>query len=360
VDDIKLMQRAFDLAEKGRGRVSPNPLVGAVIAKGGKIIGEGYHQYFGGPHAEINAIKSSSQTLDGATLYVTLEPCANEGKTPPCVNAVIDAHFKRVVIATADPNPQTNGRSISRMLDAGIEVDVGMLEENARKQNEIFFKYITTGIPFVILKAAQTLDSMIADTTGHPKWITGEESRKFVHTLRSQVDAILIGARTARMDNPRLTVRHIEGEDPYRIILQDRTDLPADLHLFKDNDDNKTIIAAPDNEDEVKNHRQNAIFWSVDSDEDGTLNLSSLLFKAGNQQISSILVEGGSLVFTSFLKHKLVDKIFIGISPRILGAGTPAFRDLDIDNLEHAINLTGIEYLRKGEDIWISGYPLWR
>jgi diaminohydroxyphosphoribosylaminopyrimidine deaminase/5-amino-6-(5-phosphoribosylamino)uracil reductase len=360
VDDIKLMQRAFDLAKKGRGRVSPNPLVGAVILKDGKVIGEGYHQFFGGPHAEINAIKTASESCEDATLYVTLEPCANEGKTPPCVTSVISAKFKRVVIATADPNPQTNGRSISRMLDAGIEVDVGILEENARKQNEIFFKYITTGMPFVILKAAQTLDSMIADTTGHPKWITSEESRKFVHAMRSQVDAILIGARTAQIDNPRLTVRHIEGQDPYRIILQDRTDLPPDLHLFKDNDDNRTIIAAPENEDDIQNHTQNAIFWSVDSYEDGTLNLTSLLIKAGNQQISSILVEGGSLVFTSFLKRKLVDKIFIAVSPKILGAGTPAFRDLGIDTLEHAIQLTDIEYLRKGEDIWISGYPLWR
>lgn len=354
------MQRAFDLAEKGRGRVSPNPLVGSVIFKDGRIIGEGYHQFYGGPHAEINAIKSASESCEGATLYVTLEPCAHEGKTPPCVNAVIEHHFKRVVVATADPNPQTNGRSISRMLDAGIEVDVGVLEQKARKQNEVFFKFITTGMPFIILKAAQTLDSMIADTTGHPKWITSEQSRKFVHTMRSQVDAILIGAKTAVVDNPRLTVRHIEGEDPYRIILQDRSDLPADLHLFKDNDDNKTIVAAPENRGETRDHKQNAIFWSVDAYEDGTLNLTSLLIKAANQQISSILVEGGSLVFTSFLKRKLVDKMYIAIAPKILGAGVHAFRELGIDNLDHAINLTNIEYQRKGEDIWVVGYPLWR
>ncbi len=360
MDDNSLMQRALDLAEKGRGKVSPNPMVGAVIIKDGDIIGEGYHEFYGGPHAEINALRQANSSCKGATLYLTLEPCAHHGKTPPCVNSIMEAGFKRVVVATIDPNPKTNGRSISMMMDAGIEVDVGILEQKARRQNEVFFKYITTQMPFVILKAAQTLDSKIADTTGHPKWITSEESRKFVHKLRSYVDAIAIGAKTAVMDNPRLTVRHIEGEDPYRIVLQDRRELPTDLHLFKDNEDNKTIIAAPPNEIDIQNHKQNAIMWSVDAYEDGTLNLSSLLIKAGNQNISSILVEGGSLLFTSFLKRKLVDKIYISIAPKIVGAGTPAFHELGIDTLEHAIFLTEVKYSKKGEDVWVCGYPIWR
>lgn len=359
MDDITLMQRALGLAEKGRGKVSPNPVVGAVIVKDGQIMGEGYHEFYGGPHAEINAMRSANSSCKGATLYLTLEPCSHHGKTPPCVNSIMEAGFKRVVVSTVDPNPKTNGRSISMMMDAGITVDVGLLEEQARKQNEIFFKYITTSMPFVIMKAAQTLDSRIADTTGRPKWITSEESRSFVHTLRSHVDAIAIGARTAVIDNPRLTVRHVEGKDPYRIVLQDRTELPTDLHLFKDNDDNKTIIAAPPNDRDIQNHRQNAIMWSVDAYEDDTLNLTSLLIKAANQSISSILVEGGSLLFTSFLKRKLVDKIYIGIAPKIIGAGIPAFQNLGIDILEHSIYLSEVEYLKKGEDIWVCGYPIW-
>ncbi|NIP43471.1 MAG: bifunctional diaminohydroxyphosphoribosylaminopyrimidine deaminase/5-amino-6-(5-phosphoribosylamino)uracil reductase RibD [candidate division Zixibacteria bacterium] len=354
------MQRALEIAEKGRGKVSPNPLVGAVIVKDGEIMGEGYHEVYGGPHAEINAMRGANSSCKGATLYLTLEPCSHHGKTPPCVNSVMEAGFKRVVIAAVDPNPKTNGKSITMMMDAGIEVDVGLLEEKARRQNEIFFKYIATSMPFVILKAAQTLDSKIADTTGHPKWITSDESRAFVHSLRSYVDAVAIGARTAVIDNPRLSVRHVEGRDPYRIILQDRTELPGDLHLFKDNEDNKTIIAAPPNEMDIQNHKQNAIMWSVDAYEDGTLNLTSLLIKAANQSISSILVEGGSLLFTSFLKRKLVDKIYIGIAPKIVGAGTPTFQELGIDTLEHSIYLSEVEYFRKGEDIWVCGYPIWR
>ncbi len=354
------MRRALALAEKGRGYVSPNPMVGAVIVKDGHIVGEGYHQRYGEAHAEINAIRDAHDNTRDATLYITLEPCAHHGQTPPCVDAVINAGFRRVVVATADPNPKTNGRSISRMMDCGIQVDLGVMEEEARRQNEVFFKYITTEMPFVILKAAQTLDGRISDGSGQLKWITGEESLRFVHELRAGADAIVIGARTAIMDNPQLTVRHIEGPDPFRIVLQDNSDLPEHLFIFDKNDDNRTIIATPENEREYRAHAQNAIIWSIDAYENGMLNLAKLLMRAGKERITSILVEGGSMVFSSFLKHKFVDKIYFAIAPKILGTGIPTCVDLGISEVEHSIRLDHVDYFRKGEDIWVSGYPIWR
>ncbi len=360
MNDTELMKKALDLAAKGRGHVAPNPLVGAVIVKDGKIVGEGYHQKYGEAHAEINAINQAGENCTGATLYVTLEPCAHHGQTPPCVEAVIKAGFKRVIIATADPNPETDGRGISKLMDAGIEVDVGLLEDNPRKHNEVFFKYTTPGRPGVIIKAAQTIDSKIADERGHSHWITGEESRRFVHRLRSHVDAIMIGGRTAVVDNPQLNVRHIEGEDPYRIILHGGDILLEDLGIFAKNDDGKTIIAAPPDIAKKHPHYKNATVWEIDAYEDGHLNLAKLLMKAGREKISSILVEGGGHLFSSLLKRKFVDKVFVAIAPKILGAGVNAFEDMAIDTLEHSVELDDLEVKRFGKDIWLCGYPIWR
>jgi diaminohydroxyphosphoribosylaminopyrimidine deaminase / 5-amino-6-(5-phosphoribosylamino)uracil reductase len=359
VDETKLMQMALDLAEKGRGYVSPNPLVGAVIKKDGRIVGEGYHQQYGEPHAEINAIKDAGDNCKDATLYVTLEPCSHEGKTPPCVDAIIEAGFEHVIIATVDPNPLTNGKSISKMMNAGIKVDVGIMEEQARRQNEAFFKYITTNMPFVTVKIAQTLDSLIADERGHSNWITCEESRTFVHKLRAGSDAILIGGHTAAIDNPQLNVRHIVGRDPYRIVLHSKNESYENLRLVNKNEDGKTIIACSP-EDAAKYSGNNIKIWEIDTYNDGRLNLSKLLIRAGKEKISSILVEGGGQLFTSFLKRKLVDKIYFAIAPKILGNGVPSISNLGIDTLEHSIEITDARYKHEGDDVWIFGYPIWR
>jgi len=361
LDDTRLMRKAIELAKKGRGRVSPNPLVGAIIVKDGRIIGRGYHQAYGGPHAEINAISNTEEAnCLGATLYVTLEPCNHEGKTPPCVDAVIKAGFRKVVVGTIDPNPLTNGRSVSKMLDAGIKVDVGVEEEESRRMNESFFKYITTGMPFVIMKTAQTLDSRIADTHRHASWITSDDSRAFVHEMRSHFDGVLIGTGTAMKDNPRLTVRHVEGQDPYRIILHGKSVLPRELHLFDKNSDERTIVAVPPDEAHHYKDYPHTTIWEIDRYEDGNINLSQLLIRAGKEKICSILLEGGNKLFTSFLRRKLIDKIYIAIAPKILGAGVPAFNNLEIETLDHAIELIGLEYSQKGNDIWVRGYPFWR
>lgn len=360
LNDLRYMQRALDLAVKGRGHVSPNPLVGAVIVRDNHVIGEGWHQHYGGPHAEINAIDSAGGPAEckGADLFLTLEPCSHYGKTPPCVEAVIEAGFRRVVVASVDPNPEVNGRSISMMMNAGIKVDVGLYEDKSRRMNEIFFKYITTRMPFVLLKAAITVDCKIADANGHSNWITGEQSRAYVHKLRSHYDAVVIGGETARIDNPHLTVRHIEGRDPYRIVLHDAKYLDKNLCLFRKNDDNRTIIAVPPQKaDFYKDH--NAIIWEIEPYEDGGISLPRLLMKAGREKISSILLEGGSRLFSAFMKRKFVDKIMIGISPKILGTGLLAFNDLGIDSLSHAIEIRDPSYKRRGDDIWVTGYPIW-
>ena len=361
MDELGLMKKALELAEKGNGSVSPNPMVGAVIVKDGQIIGEGYHRKYGEAHAEINAInQAGAENCKNAVLFVTLEPCAHEGKTPPCVEAVIKAGFHRVIIGMTDPNPLTDGRSISKMMEAGIKVDVGVMEAEVHRQNEAFIKYITSGMPFVTIKIAQTVDARIADINNQSHWITGEKSRQFVHKLRHQADAILIGGRTALLDNPSLTVRHVEGTDPYRIILSTRETLPENLKIFAKNDDQRTIVASTSELIAEYNKIDNLKIWQIDKYESGRLNLGQVLIKAAKEKIANILVEGGSRLFSEMLKRKFVDKVYISIAPRILGEGVPAFEKLGIDSIEHSIELTNIDYSQKGDDVWMMGYPVWK
>ena len=240
--DESYIQLTIEIAKKGEGNVSPNPLVGCVIIKDNRIIGAGYHQKFGEDHAEINAINSSAESLEGSTLYVNLEPCSHFGKTPPCVDRIIKEKIKRVVIGTLDINPLVSGNGVKALKKAGIEVKVGILEKECIELNKFFFKFITNMLPYVTLKAAQTLDGMIADKNNYSEWISSSESRKYVHWLRARYDAVLIGSETARIDNPKLTVRMVEGRNPYRVVLDSSLKLKSDLNLFKSNSDNKTIV----------------------------------------------------------------------------------------------------------------------
>ena len=240
--DESYIQLTIEIAKKGEGSVSPNPLVGCVIIKDNRIIGAGYHQKFGEDHAEINAINSSAESLEGSTLYVNLEPCSHFGKTPPCVDRIIKEKVKRVVIGTLDINPLVSGNGVKALKKAGIEVKVGVLEKECIELNKFFFKFITNKLPYVTLKAAQTLDGMIADKNNYSEWISSSESRKYVHWLRARYDAVLIGSETARIDNPKLTVRMVEGRNPYRVVLDSSLKLKSDLNLFKINSDNKTIV----------------------------------------------------------------------------------------------------------------------
>jgi diaminohydroxyphosphoribosylaminopyrimidine deaminase/5-amino-6-(5-phosphoribosylamino)uracil reductase len=353
------MKLTINLAKKGMGKTSPNPLVGAVVVKNDQIIGKGYHKRFGEPHAEVNALKACTDKAKDATLYVNLEPCCHYGKTPPCTDTIKKNGIKKVVCATLDPNPQVNGKGIKTLREGGIEVDLGILEEEAKKLNEIYLKFITTGLPFVILKVAQTLDGKIATKLGDSNWITQEDSRRFVHSLRSRVDAVLVGADTVRRDDPELTIHNAKGENPIRIILDSPGKISNDAKVIKENKNGKTIIATTNQKIKEK-FKEKAEIWKIKKGEDGKVDLAQLLKKAGENQIASLLVEGGSKVFTSFLKEKLVDKIYYFLSPRILGKGLDSFGDLGIKKILDSITLRDCEIKRFKNDFLITGYPVWR
>jgi diaminohydroxyphosphoribosylaminopyrimidine deaminase/5-amino-6-(5-phosphoribosylamino)uracil reductase len=353
------MKLAINLAKKGLGKTSPNPLVGAVVVKNDRIIGKGYHKKYGEPHAEVNALKACKDKAKNATLYVNLEPCCHYGKkTPPCTDTIKKSGIKKLVCATLDPNPQVNGRGIRTLREGGIEVDLGILEEEAKKLNEVYLKFITTGLPFVILKIAQTLDGKIATKLGDSKWITQEDSRRFVHSLRSWVDAVLVGANTVRKDDPELTIHEARGENPIRIILDSSGKIPSNSKVIKENQNGKTILATTNQKIREK-FKEKVEIWKLKKSEDGKIDLAQLLKKAGENQISSLLVEGGRGVFTSFLKEKLVDKIYYFLSPKILGKGLDSFGDLGIKEISNSITLRDCEIKRFKNDLLIIGYPNW-
>ncbi len=367
-DDTKWMKKALKLAEKGRGYVSPNPLVGCIIVdKTGNAAGRGYHQRYGEAHAEINALKSVKDisALDGATAYVTLEPCAHTGKTPPCAEKLAGLPLKRVVIAQQDPNPKVDGRGIRMLRDAGIEVDTGLLRSEAEKLNEHFNHYIRTGRPFVCLKMAQTLDGYIAAPDGSSQWISGEEARKTVHRRRSEYDAVLIGRNTALNDNPRLTVRHVEGRQPKRIVIDGPHSLPRTLHLFSDQYVEKTYVIT---------HNQEAYRSSADpmlnilnpkgfqghtilvGKKDGHSDLGQALDELGKTGIASILAEPGGDLGRALIRGRLADKLELFIAPKLLGGGTRSVIGLGIETLQQALQLHDVSIEMAGGDIHVSAY----
>jgi diaminohydroxyphosphoribosylaminopyrimidine deaminase/5-amino-6-(5-phosphoribosylamino)uracil reductase len=358
MQDIKIMQLALRLARKGEGKVSPNPLVGAVIVKNEKIVSSGYHKRFGGSHAEINALNEAGEKARGGTLYVNLEPHSFTGKTPPCTEAIIKARIKKVFCSILDPNPKVNGEGVKKLKSSGIQVEVGLLNQEAKRLNEVYLKYVTTRIPFVILKVAQTLDGKIATVKGDSKWITSETSREFVHKLRSRVDAVLVGSKTVIKDNPLLTIHKIKGESPRRIILTTSGQLPPDSRVIKNNKDNKTIIVTSKITSRLKSYP--AEIWEVKKDGDSKIDLQKFLKKAGQEGITSILIEGGKDIFTSFIRNKLVDKVYYFLAPKILGKGLETFGDLGVSRIKNLLNLKEVELRRFSDDVLLIGYPEWR
>ncbi len=332
---IEFMQRALKLAKLGIGHVSPNPAVGCVIVKNGRIIGEGYHRQFAGPHAEVNAIRNSIEPVADSDVYVTLEPCSHYGKTPPCSNLLIEQGIKRVFIAMEDPNPLVNGRGIKKLKEAGIEVSVGHMEEEARELNRFFIHFVTTGRPHIILKAAITLDGFVADEKGNSKWISNTDSRREVHRLRSQVDAVLVGAGTVRKDKPELTVRMLKGRNPRKIILCKSGNLSPNLAVFTE----KTILVTGKDAVPVIKKRQFSKM-GVSLMEHSGPELASLLKSFATMGLASILVEGGAKVFGSFVEQGLVDEFLIYVAPVILGNGKRLF-EMPPRTMKKAIRLSG-------------------
>jgi len=362
MDDQHFMQLALELAVKGEGFTAPNPMVGAVLVKGGHVIGGGYHQRAGGPHAEVNAIDAAGSQAKGATLYVTLEPCNHTGRTPPCTRKIIEAGIKRVVFAMNDPNPAVAGGGAEFLKQQGVRVTTGVCRQQAQKLNEAFVKYVGSGRPFVIAKCAATLDGRIATRTGDSKWVTGEEARRFVHRLRHAVDAIMVGVNTVRTDNPSLTTRLPggRGKDPVRIILDTHLSIPPDADLLRQASDSDTILVAgqtvgPDKKAAFENHGVRVLESAL---KNGWIDLRALMQQLGAMEITSLLIEGGSRVLASALADGIVDKIFFFYAPKILGGddGVPICSGPGAASMRESIAVGNIEVHRFGDDVMIEGY----
>ncbi len=322
------MQRALFLAAKGRNFVLPNPMVGAVIVRDGRIIGEGWHERFGGDHAEVAALKNAAENVEGATIYVTLEPCSHQGKTPPCCEALVQAKIKKVVAAMEDPNPAVAGRGLQMLKNAGVEVVCGVKAGEAKSLNQAFIKFIKTERPYVVLKAAQTLDGRIADANGASKWITGPDARTWVHALRSESNAVLIGSGTAIADNPSLTVRRVEGRQPLRVVLDRRLRIAENASLLTDGAQDQTIIffsIAEENEKKRERIAKAGCRLIALPEGGAEEHLKFVLQKLGSLGVAQVLVEGGTEIFSAFLQYDLADKIAVFIAPKIFGKGGPAF-----------------------------------
>lgn len=357
--DEKYMRLAMQLAGNAIGRTSPNPLVGAVIVKDNRVVGCGWHRKAGTPHAEVHALNQAGELAQGADVYVTLEPCAHYGKTPPCAKALVEAKVKNVYGGLLDVNPKVAGKGFKILEDAGIHVEYGFLQDELRKQNEVFFKWIEHKKPFIVLKAAMTLDGKIATATGQSKWITNETSRAYGYKLRDIYDGIMVGINTVIEDNPMLTARVDGGKNPIRIVVDSSLRIDINANVVQDKSA-KTIVATTDKADKdkiLKLQAQDVDVIVVDKDENDKVDIEKLLDILGQQNICSILVEGGATLSGSFVAKKIVDKVYFFIAPKIVGgkeAKTPV-AGTGILNLQEALALKDIQIEKLEEDVLIIG-----
>ncbi len=353
---MEFMERAIELAKKGEGYVSPNPLVGAVIVKNGRIIGEGRHKKYGTNHAEVNAFESAKEDTAGAEMYVTLEPCSHYGHTPPCAKAIIEHGIKKVYIGSDDPNPLVAGRGIKMLKDAGIEVVTGVMKKECDALNSIFFKYITTKLPYVVLKSAMTLDGKIATYTGDSKWVSNEGSRLTVQRMRHALKGIMVGINTVLKDDPRLNCRIEGGVDPIKIIVDSRLRTPLKANVLKGGE---CIIAAAEGCDNEKKKALEAVGARVivTKQNDGRVDLKELMKRLGELKIDSILLEGGGTLNYSMLENGLIDKAVFFIAPKLIG-GRDAVTPIEgkgIELMKDAVMLENISIRSIEGDILICG-----
>lgn len=359
LDEI-YMQLALDLAKKGKGWTSPNPLVGAVLVKDGNIIGQGYHKLYGQPHAEVNAIASAKEDVKGATLYVTLEPCSHVGKTPPCSDLVIDKKIKRVVVGAFDPNPLVAGKGVESLRSAGIDVVTGVLKEKCLLVNEVFMKYIVTKEPFVVMKMAMSLDGKVATATGESQWISGESSRQQVHNLRHELSGIMVGVETIIRDDPKLTARSPNSKNPVRIVVDSQLRIPLTSAVLAQQDTAKTIIATTEKSASQRREvvKQMGVEVIVIKENAGRVGLQELMKILGAMGIDSILLEGGAVLNFSALEEGIVDKVQIYIAPKIIGGkkAKTAVEGVGVTSLKEAFQLNRMTTNKVGEDVLIEGY----
>jgi diaminohydroxyphosphoribosylaminopyrimidine deaminase / 5-amino-6-(5-phosphoribosylamino)uracil reductase len=349
--DTSFLRRAFELAERGRGTVEPNPLVGAIIVRDGSVVGEGWHAAFGGAHAEIVALAQAGERARDATLYVTLEPCCHVGKTPPCTDAIIRAGINEVVAAIADPFPQVAGQGTALLRAAGITVTVGICEADAAAQNAPYLTLLGKRRPYVHAKWAMTLDGKIATCSGDSKWISGEESRRRVHELRGRMDAIIVGAGTVRADDPLLTVRPPGPRIPTRIVLSTSGSLPAHCQLLLTADQAPVIVAGSASH---SGGRTDSLLLPI---EHGRISVKALLAELGRRRMTNVLVEGGAHVFGSFFDADLVDEVHAFIAPRMLASGgLPAIVGRGVQRMSESLRIARWEHERVGDDLYLHGY----
>lgn len=368
-EDEFFMQRCLDLAERGRGRVSPNPMVGAAIVHNGRIISEGYHERYGGPHAEVNAIGGviggvDAKQLRRSVLYVNLEPCSHFGKTPPCADLIIEKKIPRVVVAMRDPNPLVAGKGIKKLRKAGIEVKVGVLEAVAERHGEAFITFHTKHRPFVAIKVAQTLDGKLATRSGDSKWITGEKARAFAHQLRSRYDAVMIGTGTAAADNPALTVRLVKpygGRQPKRIVLDRTLRLPPGAAIFGRDAETFLFTSAKlsgsrkASRIEQLGRSGTKVFFVQESK--GELNLEEIFAALYAEKILSVMVEGGGVLFSSLVRSGLADKAHIFIAPKFIGDdGRGSIASLNLTKISEAVQLHDLSLSVIDDAFLIEGY----
>lgn len=360
-DEAAWMRRALRLASRGRGRTSPNPMVGAVIVKGGRVVGEGWHRELGGPHAEVNALQAAGGAARGATVYVTLEPCCHWGRTPPCTEALIGAGVARVVAACRDPDPRVNGEGLAALRAAGITAQVGLLETEAQELNEAYLKHAVTGQPFVALKAAMTLDGKIATAAGESKWITGERARAYGRRLRSWHDAVLTGVETVRADDPELTARvqgrARGGREPLRVAADSRARTPPTARLLAAAS-RAPVIAVTEHAPAARRRRLEAAgaqVWVLPS-QGGRVNLGALVERLGELGVQSVLVESGGTLAAAVLEAGLVDRVYFFVAPRLVG-GRGALTPIEGEGraLSQAWGVERIRVRRVGEDLLITG-----
>ena len=362
MDDRHFMNMALDLAAKGEGFTSPNPMVGAVVVKDGQVVGRGYHQVAGGPHAEVNALDAAGDLAKGATLYVTLEPCNHTGRTPPCTRKILELGVKRVVAAMQDPNKKVTGGGLEFLAQNGVQVSTGVCEAQADKLNEAFTKYVSSGRPFVTAKCAATLDGRIATRTGDSRWVTGETARRFVHQLRHRVDAIMVGINTIRNDDPSLTTRlpDQQGCDPVRIILDTHLSISPDARVLRQVSTVPTIlVAGPAAEGNKKRALEKTGARVVEvSLKNDLIDMNALMERLGTMELTSLLIEGGSRVLASAFNSAIVDKVCFFYAPKILGGddGVPICRGPGVELMSQCIAINDIAVHRLGDDVLIEGY----
>ena len=354
------MRRALELAKRGRGRTSPNPMVGALLVKEGRIVGEGFHERAGEPHAEVNALSATGPEASGATLYVTLEPCAHHGRTPPCVEAVLDAGVARVVVGMRDVNPAVAGRGVGRLAEAGVQVEEGVLEEECRRLNEAYVTWMVERRPFVLLKAAASLDGKIATYRGESRWLSSEASRRRVHALRNEVDAVMVGAETVVRDDPELTVRLIEGDvrHPLRVVVDSALRTPLTRRVLAERPEAQTLVVttnkAPLELREAVEGLGSEVL--VLPERNGRVDLAALMEKLAEREIVSLLLEGGGELNAAMLEAGLVDKVLVVVTPRLIGGReAPTVLDgLGAGSLEEAWGLTDLHVEEVEGDLHIQ------